>query len=121
MKLRDNYRSLTVIQSKAWERYTSLHWNSWDPQIQRLKQEGPGDIPLQQDLHPGAGVLLEGNDDDDDDDDDDGDDDDDDFWKVLVDQETNNAVAFIGLNDPHRTSPPEELCSNRCVTVSAST
>ena len=35
------------------------------------------------------------------------------FWKVLEDQTTNTAAVFIGLNDPHTTSSPPELCTNK--------
>jgi len=36
------------------------------------------------------------------------------YWKVVQDQATNTAVAFIGSNDPHVDSAPLELCPNRC-------
>jgi len=36
------------------------------------------------------------------------------YWKVLYDAETDSGVAFIGLNDPHATEAPEELCDNVC-------
>ena len=36
------------------------------------------------------------------------------FWKVLQDKETNTAAVFIGLNDPHSSLAPLELCPNRC-------
>jgi len=36
------------------------------------------------------------------------------YWKVLYDAETDTGAAFIGLNDPHATSPPNELCTNVC-------
>jgi len=40
------------------------------------------------------------------------------YWKVLQDKSTNTAAAFIGLNDPHETSVPLELCTNRCAEMS---
>jgi len=36
------------------------------------------------------------------------------YWKVVQDQSTNTAVAFIGSNDPHASRVPLELCPNRC-------
>lgn len=36
------------------------------------------------------------------------------YWKVVYDAETDSGVAFIGLNDPHVTKPPTELCDNVC-------
>ena len=36
------------------------------------------------------------------------------YWKVLHDPTTNTAAAFIGLNNPHATAAPTELCSNTC-------
>ena len=35
------------------------------------------------------------------------------FWKVLHDSETNRAVAFVGVNNPHLTETPDTLCQNR--------
>jgi hypothetical protein len=35
------------------------------------------------------------------------------YWKVVQDQTTNTAVAFIGSNDPHVSAAPLELCRNR--------
>merc|ERR1712227_288855 len=35
------------------------------------------------------------------------------YWKVLQDKRSNTAAAFIGVNDPHKTSVPLELCTNR--------
>ena len=36
------------------------------------------------------------------------------YWKVLHDPQTDTAVAFIGLNDPHATAAPAPLCTDRC-------
>ena len=36
------------------------------------------------------------------------------YWKVLHDPQTDTAVAFIGLNDPHATTAPAPLCTDRC-------
>ena len=38
------------------------------------------------------------------------------FWKVLYDEIKEQAVAFIGLNDPHADdiSPDEEFCISVC-------
>jgi len=36
------------------------------------------------------------------------------YWKVLYDQESDTSAAFIGLNDPHATAPPQQLCTNVC-------
>ena len=36
------------------------------------------------------------------------------FWKVLHDKFSNTAAVFIGLNDPHESLAPLELCPNRC-------
>ena len=36
------------------------------------------------------------------------------FWKVLHDKYSNTAAVFIGLNDPHESVAPLELCPNRC-------
>ena len=36
------------------------------------------------------------------------------FWKVLRETESNTAAVFIGLNDPHESRAPLELCPNRC-------
>ena len=35
------------------------------------------------------------------------------YWKVVRDPQTDTAAAFIGLNDPHAKTAPEELCKNR--------
>merc|ERR1712066_475910 len=40
------------------------------------------------------------------------------YWKVLQDQTTDTATVFIGLNDPHTTFTPLELCSNKCAEMS---
>jgi len=40
------------------------------------------------------------------------------YWKVLYDPATKTAAAFIGLNDPHATEAPEELCTNVCSQMS---
>lgn len=37
------------------------------------------------------------------------------YWKVVKDTKTNTAAAFIGSNDAHETSAPQELCQNRCL------
>ncbi len=35
------------------------------------------------------------------------------YWKVVFDRERNEAVAFVGYNDPHLQGEPEEmLCQN---------
>merc|ERR1712080_40540 len=36
------------------------------------------------------------------------------YWKVVMDNETETAAVFIGLNDPHVKEAPKELCKNRC-------
>lgn len=36
------------------------------------------------------------------------------YWKVVEDPQTCTAAAFIGLNDPHRETPPTDLCTNSC-------
>ena len=36
------------------------------------------------------------------------------FWKVLRERDSNTAAVFIGLNDPHESLAPLELCPNRC-------
>ncbi|XP_023326504.1 uncharacterized protein LOC111699940 isoform X2 [Eurytemora carolleeae] len=36
------------------------------------------------------------------------------YWKVIHDPSTGSAAAFIGLNNPHATEQPEELCNNVC-------
>ena len=38
------------------------------------------------------------------------------YWKVLKDETKNQAVAFIGLNDPHADdiSPDEAFCTSIC-------
>ena len=33
------------------------------------------------------------------------------YWKVVHNKETNEAVAFIGVNDPHTAEMPEEICT----------
>ena len=33
------------------------------------------------------------------------------FWKVVHNKETNEAVAFIGVNDPHSADEPEKFCT----------
>ena len=35
------------------------------------------------------------------------------YWKVVQDPKTKTGVVFIGSNDPHGTSAPSELCSNK--------
>ena len=40
------------------------------------------------------------------------------FWKVLHDKHTNTAAVFIGLNDPHKSVAPTEVCPNRCAEMS---
>ena len=35
------------------------------------------------------------------------------FWKMVQDPKTNTGVVFLGSNDPHVTSAPLELCSDR--------
>ena len=40
------------------------------------------------------------------------------FWKVLHDQHSNTAAVFIGLNDPHKSEAPPEVCPNRCAEMS---
>lgn len=40
------------------------------------------------------------------------------YWKVLYDSATDSGVAFIGLNDPHATKVPTELCDNVCSQMS---
>ena len=32
------------------------------------------------------------------------------FWKVIHNPTENEAVAFIGINDPHETIPPVSFC-----------
>ena len=37
------------------------------------------------------------------------------YWKVVHNEVTNEAIAFVGLNDAHEASPPQELfCENQC-------
>lgn len=36
------------------------------------------------------------------------------FWKVIHNPTTNEAVAFVGVNDAHLTSKPSRICSNVC-------
>jgi len=36
------------------------------------------------------------------------------YWKVILDPKTDTGAAFIGLNDPHIETKPEEMCRNRC-------
>merc|ERR1711860_84514 len=36
------------------------------------------------------------------------------YWKVLHDPKSNTSAAFIGLNNPHATERPKELCTNVC-------
>eukprot|EP00088_Acartia_fossae_P004726 TRINITY_DN12039_c0_g1_i1.p1 TRINITY_DN12039_c0_g1~~TRINITY_DN12039_c0_g1_i1.p1 ORF type:complete len:466 (+),score=83.33 TRINITY_DN12039_c0_g1_i1:41-1438(+) len=40
------------------------------------------------------------------------------YWKVVYDPTTQTGAAFIGLNDPHATEPPTELCDNVCSSMS---
>ena len=38
------------------------------------------------------------------------------YWKILMDETSNQAVAFIGLNDPHADDihPDEAFCTSIC-------
>jgi len=40
------------------------------------------------------------------------------YWKVVHDPISDTSAAFIGLNDPHATVAPVELCPNRCAEMS---
>ena len=40
------------------------------------------------------------------------------YWKVVHDPEINQAIAFIGMNNPYAEHPPQELCENKCSTSS---
>ena len=40
------------------------------------------------------------------------------FWKVVRDPASNTAAVFLGLNDPHESRAPVELCLNRCAEMS---
>ena len=40
------------------------------------------------------------------------------YWKVLHDADTNTAAAFIGLNNPHESVAPLEVCTNTCAQMS---
>ena len=35
------------------------------------------------------------------------------FWKVVFDPTTGQSAAFMGLNDPHATAAPKNICKNR--------
>jgi len=41
------------------------------------------------------------------------------FWKVVLDPATGQSAAFMGLNDPHATVAPKNLCKNRCIEMSS--
>ena len=34
------------------------------------------------------------------------------FWKVIHDEVRGEATAFVGLNDPHASAPPDLMCKN---------
>ncbi|XP_050735522.1 uncharacterized protein LOC127008030 [Eriocheir sinensis] len=38
-------------------------------------------------------------------------------WKVIHDEYTNCAVAVVGVNNPHLTSPPLTLCQDLCSSI----
>ena len=40
------------------------------------------------------------------------------YWKVVEDPQTNRAVVFIGLNNPHVKRRPRKLCTSRCSDLS---
>lgn len=40
------------------------------------------------------------------------------YWKVLHDSVKNEAIAFLGLNDPHATQSPAPLCQDKCAGIS---
>ena len=41
------------------------------------------------------------------------------YWKVVYNREANEAIAFVGLNNPHETKKPTLLCSpNVCSKLS---
>ena len=37
------------------------------------------------------------------------------FWTVVLDPVTGQSAAFMGLNDPHATVAPKNICKNRFV------
>ncbi len=40
------------------------------------------------------------------------------YWKVVHNKDTNEAVAFIGVNDPQTAAWPKKLCSDVCSSLS---
>ncbi|XP_059098835.1 uncharacterized protein LOC131892971 [Tigriopus californicus] len=40
------------------------------------------------------------------------------YWKVIHNPETNEAIAFVGYNNPHAKMAPEKMCKNQCSKLS---
>jgi hypothetical protein len=40
------------------------------------------------------------------------------YWKVIHNVDTDEAIAVIGVNDPHTEAAPERLCEDVCAGVS---